>query len=253
MTRDLRKRGTQLLSLYLNMIYTKNQHEEIQTSLEEKGWAEIYGTFSDNELIEYVKAFGWIINHPNGNIIDNLRPKAKTLALKKSFSYHFEFGTFPLHTDTAFWRLPAKYLVLYSDIKSSAATTLINFNTMIDKESGKFQRLINDSIFLEKTPSTAFYTKISNRYLNSTFIRFDPNTMFPMNKQAKEAFRLIADVASQISPYRVEWDTPKLVIIDNWNCLHGREEVDITTDNNRLLKRIYLTQENELEKRRFIY
>jgi len=53
------------------MIYSKNQKSEILTSLEEKGWAEIFATFSDIELIDYVKQFGEIINHPNGNLIDD--------------------------------------------------------------------------------------------------------------------------------------------------------------------------------------
>jgi len=235
------------------MIFKKNQPAEIQTSLEENGWAEVHSAFSDYELIDYVKIFGHIKNHPNGNIIDELRPKTKSLALKKSFSYHFELGIFPFHTDTAFWHLPAKYIVLYSDIKSSAATTLINFNTILDKANSNFKQLLKDSIFLEKTPKTAFYTKLLNRYSNSSFIRFDPNTMSPLNKEAKEIYKTINEIVSKTSPYRVEWNTPKLVIIDNWNCLHGREEVNTVTDSNRKLKRIYLTHKDELEERRFIY
>jgi len=70
--------------------------------------------------------------------------------IKKSFSYHFEFGNFPLHTDTAFWHLPAKYLILYSDIRSNAATTLVNFNEITDKAENKLNQLLNDGIFLEK-------------------------------------------------------------------------------------------------------
>ncbi|UXD71072.1 TauD/TfdA family dioxygenase [Sphingobacterium faecium] len=235
------------------MIYNKNQQAEIETSLEENGWAEVHSAFSDIELIDYVKKFGDIINHPNGNIIDELKPKDKSLAIKKSFSYQFEFKSFPLHTDTAFWHLPARYLILYSDVKSNAATTVINFNTIIYKANSNLDPLLRDGIFLEKTPSTAFYTKLLNRYLNRSFIRFDPNTMYPMNKEAKETCKMITDVINHVTPYRIEWNIPKLVIIDNWHCLHGREEVNTVTDTNRILKRIYLTQKNELEERRTIY
>lgn len=203
------------------------------------GWCEIQSTLtSDEDLIETAKHFGLIILHPNGKCIDQLSPKGKTQAIKDTFSYNYEFGEFPFHTDTAFWNTPVRY-ILMSCTKSSTSTTIIKWQDMLSLCSDAERKILEKAIFLIKTPRYSFYTQLFNRYSSETFFRFDPNCMFPKNNSAKVAEEILKDKIKETHVTKISWDRPKVLIIDNWKALHGRDAI---YNKDRILRRIYINK-----------
>lgn len=213
-------------------------NKEQLNELNLKGWIEFYSVNNDEYLIDISKKIGEVINHPNGKLIDYLTPKVKTEAKKNTFSYNFEHQKFPLHTDTAFWNLPARFVLMSCEDISETATTFVTYNEIckILTESELIE--MKKAIFTIKTNSKSFYTSLINTYESNVFLRFDKNCMKPANKSARNIVSIIDEKLNDISINKVLWDKPKIFIFDNWRILHGRESVK--NDKTRTLKRIYI-------------
>lgn len=203
------------------------------------GWCEIpVHLKNENELIDIANRIGKVLKHPNGNMIDIIKPKMKSEAIKNSFSYNYEYGVFPLHTDTAFWNIPARYVLLSNDKSSNTATTIVHTNEFIKLLSDKELQEIKKSIFVVKTQNANFYTKIINRNAQDFFFRFDLNCMKPVNSSAENIKEIFESKVSLFSMKKICWDDPKILVFDNWKTLHGRDAIG--EDKNRKLKRIYI-------------
>lgn len=209
-----------------------------QNQLSSKGWLELSFINNNENLLNLSQTLGEIIKHPNGNEIDYLRLKNKDEAKKNTFSYNFEYEKFPFHTDTAFWDLPARFVLMSCEDISTVGTTFIGFDEIYKNLLPLEIAELKKSIFLIKTPTKNFYTSFINTYNNKTFIRFDTNCMKPINKSAKTSLDIIEEKLSTLHINKVDWDKPKVFIFDNWRILHGRESVK--NDKPRTLKRIYI-------------
>lgn len=206
--------------------------------LNSKGWIEFNSMNDDYTLINISKTLGEILKHQNGNDVEYLKPKYKKDAIKNTFSYKYEYDRFPLHTDTAFWEIPAKYVLLSCDELNNTATTIITYEEIYKHLTTSEILELKKSIFLVKTSTKNFYTSFMNKYLDHTFIRFDSNCMKPINKSANTTLDIIENKLGKLSLKNIIWDKPKVFIFDNWKVLHGRE--CIKSDENRILKRIYI-------------
>ncbi|MEC3876692.1 Fe(II)-2OG oxygenase family protein [Chryseobacterium salviniae] len=203
-----------------------------------KGWIEFYSVNNDEYLLNISKEIGNIVNHPNGQLIDYLNPKRKINTIKNTFSHNFEHQEFPLHTDTAFWNLPARYVVMSCEETSETATTFITYDEIHKTLTVAELNELKKSIFIVKTPSENFYTSLINNLDNDVCLRFDKNCMKPINKSAKIALNILDEKLSLLCVNKVEWDKAKIFIFDNWRVLHGRES--LKNDEMRTLKRIYI-------------
>ncbi|MYY47045.1 hypothetical protein EH153_03520 [Elizabethkingia anophelis] len=215
----------------------KWEHESLH-QLNSKGWIEFSSSTDDDILVDLSKKIGEIIVHPNGNYIDYLKPKNKEEATKNTFSYNFELDKFPFHTDTAFWELPARFVLLSCENKSDTGTTFVTFNDIYKDLTSLEISELRKSIFLIKTTTKNFYTSFLNKHLNQEFIRFDSNCMKPVNKSAKTTLEIIDEKLNKLAINKITWDKPKVFVFDNWKILHGRESVK--NNENRILKRIYI-------------
>ncbi|MBW3524684.1 TauD/TfdA family dioxygenase [Chryseobacterium sp. NKUCC03_KSP] len=164
--------------------------------------------------------------------------KDKKSAIKNTFSYTFEYGEFPLHTDTSFLQLPAKYVILSSFKSIDTSTTIININDFLRDATNEELALIKNSVYLVRTGALTFYTSLMCKANDKFIFRYDPQCMKPMNKAAMEAEELITKFSKVANKTKISWDNPKVLIIDNWQTLHGREA--LKENKSRTLKRIYI-------------
>lgn len=206
------------------------------------GWAQVdFNSIDIGDLLSFATTLGKPIRHPNMNLVDIIHPKKMDLASKYrgTFSSVYGFQDFPLHTDTAFWHQPARLIVMKTMKKSQTDTLIIPFKNLFDDFDEYINNLMKDAIFLCKTPQKNFYTTIN---INNSMkhIRFDPNCMFPSNKAARILVQKInASIKLQVDKIiRIKWDN-NLIIVDNWQVLHGRDFIS-NDDFDRSLMRIYL-------------
>lgn len=199
--------------------------------LDKEGWVEINGIDSDLALMNLAVSLGRIVGDQK---ISNLSPSSRAAATSRSFSHHYGLGQFPMHSDTAFWQMPARYVVLRSRSPSDTPTLLL--------PSARLKRLLDASpvdtaIFRIRTTS-------GNSYGKAVFardpigIRFDPCYMKATNSHARELMDNLS-FPNDDNIHRLTWTGTNALIIDNWRCLHARASVG-ELDRNRTLSRIYV-------------
>lgn len=200
------------------------------------GWEVIEGeSTDDNYLLEISKKYGVPFPDSNGNLIQILKAKERGTGIKNSFSFNYGYSSLPFHTDTAFIEFPSKYFLLTSIFPSETCTNIIDFKQIIESLEKTEISILKSAIFLTKTPEKQSF---SNLFFNQDKgLRFDPNIMFPYNSYAKKALKLIESKILEIEPIKIKWNKKNILIIDNWRCLHSRDNVN---EINRTLKRIYI-------------
>lgn len=202
-----------------------------------KGIVIVEDICSQGELISLAKSIGKIIPHPNGEEMATLKSNDGMNSLCGTFSKVYGLSEFPFHTDTAFWGLPARYVVMGMLTTSLCATNYISFSDIEKFISGDFLSKARKSIYLVETFEGCKYTSPIFDNNGSHGFRFDANIMTPVNGHAKSLHKEVLEAIDKIAPRIIDWNGNKAVVLDNWNCLHSRSAVN---NENREIFRIYL-------------
>ena len=204
----------------------------------EKGWLEIEGVKSGNDLMSIANSIGHVIPHPNGDLMEIITPKCGANLTKGSFSQRFGYSSFPLHTDTSFWSKPARFIVLGMLNKSKCDSYVLNIKAVLGTLSDKALKSMDCATYLIETVEGKKYTSLLFKENKINGFKFDLSCMIPINKSAKYFHNEFVEalIDQKIEP--IHWTGNKAVIIDNWNVMHGRKEVSIT-ERERKLMRIY--------------
>src|ERR1700733_14506048 len=80
--------------------------------LETHGWVCVKNVPDRAEFLELARSLGRPMMSPTGQLIKEIKITSKLLARPGTLSAAHGRGAFPLHTDTAFWPIPARYLML---------------------------------------------------------------------------------------------------------------------------------------------
>jgi alpha-ketoglutarate-dependent taurine dioxygenase len=202
---------------------------DIFSALSIQGYAELPGVQGPEQALRATEMLGPIIPL-NGQAIQELIPKDKDIAISNSFSKQHGRSFFPLHTDTAFWVEPARFIVLFSKNQSQTATRVLPLH--------RTQELLavarrNNPIFLRQTVNGPIY---SHPWIEDSGCRilYDPCYMQPVNRAAEEFKAASLEIATDIQ--RIVWTGTNALVIDNWRVLHGRDDC---SDNDRVLYKFY--------------
>ena len=171
-----------------------------------------------------------------GRKIEPLMPTMKTGANAKSLSVVHGLGAFPMHTDGAHLPQPPRFVVLVCASPGTAPvpTTLLRFRDLHATEHER--ALLEAAPFLVRNGRRCFYSTICSR--SRPFIRFDEGCMVPQGNEAQASARLIAQRATEAGVTVVHWRPGDVLLIDNWNVLHGRGLGDTQASSDRKLFRV---------------
>lgn len=179
-----------------------------------------------------------MVKDNNGNSIQRLLPKLKSEGIKGSFSYNFGHSPFPYHTDTAFWPLPTRYVLMTSENESICHTYLFDMNQIFNNLSNQDLLILKKSVFILNINSIQKFSNLIIQENGFTGIRFDPNIMFPFNSYAKKSVEIIERSLKNYKSIEIKWNGKNILILDNWRLLHSRG--NSSKDRERILKRIYI-------------
>ncbi|CZG21748.1 hypothetical protein SDA22_00280 [Legionella pneumophila serogroup 1] len=207
--------------------------------LEEQGWIEIEGISSLNDLLLIARNLGIIQHHPNGEIVSSLIPSDGKNSIKGTLSNIYGFSEFPLHTDTAFWPIPARYVVMGMFNKSNCSTSILNLTDFFSEPNQQALRKAQNSIYLIKTIEGKRYTSFYFKNGSKDGFRFDTNCMIPVNNESKIFHTELIKWLIKQKRSTINWSGNKAIILDNWKILHGRGAIPYS-ERNRKLMRIYV-------------
>jgi hypothetical protein len=166
------------------------------------------------------RLLGHVIEGRNGQTVEVLTPQKQASARTRSLSVVHGLGSFPMHTDGAHRLQPPHFVVLICDTPGSSPvpTTLVRFQ---DLKISLSERVgLEAAPFLVRNGRRSFYSTIYGR--SRPFIRFDEGCMMPLGAESKAVHRLVTERVRTTDPFLVNWHTGDVLIIDNWNVLHGR-------------------------------
>lgn len=207
--------------------------------LETRGWTQVQGVSDRTGLVDLANKIGNPVAAPTGELVREIRAMPAVDTKTGSLTATFGTGRFPLHTDTAFWPIPARYLVMrvHGDVRRP--TTVRSFQDLFRRCPKHSLRLAEESTWLVRTPSTSFYSSMLFRCAHQFAWRYDRNCMFPVNAQAVELAAVLVEFAASDFGEPVSWFHDSALVLSNWAVLHGRGAAP-NAEGVRVLERIYV-------------
>lgn len=180
---------------------------------------------SVEDFLIIARSLGEIIRHHNGDLYDVVVANNGLNAKTGTFSQKFGFAAFPLHTDTAFWATPARFLVMWSPKASTTPTTILAWKDILNLLPEKEIKAINNAIFTVNTFENVSYRSIKFDSHGVKGFRYDPNIMLPANEEGKKFEEIFHKTIKSMSFIDVNWSGSNALLLNNWNMLHGRKQV----------------------------
>ena len=207
--------------------------------LEDKGWTLLTGIASRHQLLELAHESGQPLPHPGGEIIKEVRTRPAESARPGTLSSKFGTGTFPLHTDTAFFEVPARFILLRVLGDTRRATTVLPFRDVIYKFGEPPGEWAERSIWRIRSRTGSIYGSMCFDRQGIKGWRFDTGCMSPANLAAKRITEAIGAKATEQNVQKIDWSSGCVAVISNWTVLHGRGPAP-DGEREGVLERIYV-------------
>lgn len=208
--------------------------------LESCGWVSFtLPSSSESDLRERMLALAIGLGTPaatrsGGSLCDTLLPTEADAAKPRSLSKVHAVGEFPLHSDTAHWLTPCRYVMLacVSPGSGSRPTLLMDARRLpLDEHQSS---LLHSTPLRVTNGRNSFFSTILSRA--RPFVRFDPGCMTATTPDGVKALEVLA---RQNWPDYIEtvlWKTGTVLVMDNWRVLHGRGHADCPDADRKLLR-----------------
>jgi Taurine catabolism dioxygenase TauD, TfdA family len=211
-------------------------------SLEDDGWASVSMIASTQEgfaaeLKLLASALGEIAPGRGGRPVEPILPESVETARPGSLSSKYGLRPLPLHTDTAHWNVPCRYLLLACVDPGSVPTPTILLDSRSVQLSDSERLACRSAPFVVRNGRFSFYGTIMDR--DRPFIRLDPGCMKALSNDGADAlaaFSLERQAKSLLQHY---WKRGDVLLFDNWRILHARG-YDAPTEPGRILFRIMI-------------
>lgn len=207
--------------------------------LKEKGWTSVDGISSASDLMELGKTIGQPVPAPTGEYVKEIRRLSPDEAPPGSQSALYGTGPFPLHTDTVFWPVPVRYVLLRAYGDTRRPTTIMSFSNLLREYDSSFQTAAELSIWLAGVKRNRFYCSLKFRHNDLTGWRYDSDLMSPVNEEAREVHLELQQRVAAPNVESIAWTGSKAVVISNWMALHGRGP-EPSDEGIRTVQRLYL-------------
>ena len=150
-------------------------------------------------------------------------------------------GAFPLHTDTAHWPVPARYLFLscFEPGEAGRATLVWRFDETVF--TGSQLDTLRGEPVLFVTGRNSFYSTVLSP--SRPFVRIDLGCMRAITSAGRNVLGMLKEVLESVTPARIRWRRGGLLLLDNWQVLHGRDSTEVP-DAARTLGRTLIRNED---------
>ena len=209
------------------------------TELQTKGWAIVDGISSGEDLLALGKTLGVPAQTPNGELVKEIRRLPKDTAPPGSQSALYGAGPFPLHTDTVFWPLPVRYVLLRGYGDTRRPTTIRSFAELVADCGEEFHARSRDSVWLVAAGPKPFYCSLQFQHGSTSGWRYDFDLMTPANADAEHVNDILQPLAAADGVPGITWSGNQAVVISNWHVLHGRGPQP-PDEGIRVIERLYV-------------
>jgi L-asparagine oxygenase len=220
----------------------------VLTAVKQDGFALQKALAPSLATIEVAQALGAVIDIrgvlPSSGIptVQSLRPRNADEVGQNRYSGHYGLGTFPLHTDLAYWNLPPRYLLLRCIAGSNDVfTNILPWSRVVELIGTD---VLRRAVFTARNRRIGYsgLVRSLSYHHEAELFRWDPIFLWALNQQARALGCVMLDPRWDTVAAKVLLHHPgDTLIIDNWQVLHGRSQI-LTQGTVRHLERVYLSE-----------
>lgn len=168
-----------------------------------------------------------------GNFTERIVPMTADTAYSSSLSAMSGLRRMPFHSDFAHRLTPARWLMIgcLAPGKPDVPTLLLDWGGV--RLSHEERSILKSAPFLVRTGRRSFYSTVLSD--ERSFVRHDPGCMQPVGTRSLNALAILHDAFSRAQLIRIDWKPGRLLLVNNWNMLHARD--DATKSTGRVLLR----------------
>ena len=207
------------------------QYREVHLSLEQSGFC-VFEMDEGQSLDSIALDLGRPVPSVLGrSATDFLSPRAPDEAKSGTFSSIFGMGSFPLHTETAYWYRPIDILILrcINPGQGNRPTVLVDGWRLGFAEDEMNE--LTSSLMVVKSRSNSFLAPLLTPSEQKASFRFDQNCMKPATKLDRLAFEVLVNGLSKADKIEINWTRRTCLILDNHRVLHSRGTSAIPDEN----------------------
>lgn len=165
-----------------------------------------------------------------------ISPQPLESATPNTLSSRYGTGAFPFHTDAAHWATPPAYVLLYCDSPGRGRRRTLVHDAWVWPLSAEERCAVLEGVW-RVAYRRPFLATAGVRASDSLHLRFDPGCMRPYGRRADAALDAIIYNLNRGRIMDFEWQSGKLLVIDNRRCLHARSDA-VEADGDRVMCRI---------------
>lgn len=215
-----------------------------RAGLREKGWFTfVVSPVVESSLREDLLSLASQLGRPQasrvgGDVCDVLRPTAAAVSRRRSLSSIYSIAEFPLHVDTAHWITPARFLLLACLRPGSGdrRTVLLDVPSVCLSDAERL--LLSSTPLRVRNGRHSFFSTALSK--GRGFARVDRGCMSPVNSEGDRVLDFFAETRWATNLEEVAWEAGKILVVDNWRCLHGRGNA-VRSDEDRMLLRVLVS------------
>jgi len=185
-------------------------------------------------LLNAAKSLGNIAPGRTGAHVEAVVPEMVETARPGSLSSHYGLNPLPLHTDTAHWTMPCRYLALACVRTGPSPTPTILLDSRKATLSASELMACRSAVFSIRNGRGSFYGMIAER--GRPFIRLDPGCMTPLSSEGALALAAFDIERHGEALEAHDWSVGDILVFDNWRILHARG-YKAATERGRVLLR----------------
>lgn len=169
----------------------------------------------------------------------SLRPSTRSEARPYSYSSTFGSDEFPLHSDFAHYRQPPRYILLRcAESGGNVGTTVLDARPVIEAVGALALRraLV---VPRRKVQGRRSILRLLESDAASRLFRWDRLFLEPASAAGASAFKQVDAILCAAGPTVVVLERGEMLLIDNWNSVHGRTLVPHDA-RERHVERVFL-------------
>lgn len=186
-------------------------------------------------VLGIASGLGEVIPGRGRQLVERIVPQSAVSSYRGSLSSLHGLAPLPVHTDTAHWPVPCRYLIMACVNPGPLPVPTVLLDTRAIRLTREQRDASLSAVFLIRNGRKSFYGTISS--VGRPFIRFDLGCMEGQSDACCTAVSGYTGRAATSRTTSCEWTPGKLLVIDNWRMLHGRG-VDGETLPGRVLLRV---------------
>jgi L-asparagine oxygenase len=217
-------------------VHTLNRR--LLIDLETSGYLLVSGVKSE-QLLDFVEPLGPVrIDPRDREPVRDLRPQSLHEATPNTLSSRYGIDSFPLHTDAAHWKEPARFLVLHcvhpgSGMRPTHVQDCLSWNWEQDDQRNASREVWKTGHLRPQLCTVGWYS--GGRFR----MRFDQACMSPLTTRAVLLGRRLTGYIKAARLVQIQWEAGLTLVIDNQRMLHCRGKA-ACPDSDRLLQRILI-------------